>query len=72
MQEPNYSDGHGGNHIHTPSGQEEMPKNRIPIREEVLGKPHRRLKVITIGAGFSGKKKIPKETDKVRQSHSKQ
>lgn len=31
------------------------PANWVDIRDEFLGKPHRRLKVITIGAGFSGR-----------------
>lgn len=30
--------------------------NWIPIREEVLWKPTRKLRVVSIGAGFSGKK----------------
>lgn len=34
---------------------EQVPKNWIPIREEVLWEPSRRVKVISIGAGFSGK-----------------
>lgn len=29
--------------------------NWIPIREEVLWKPFERLRIVTIGAGFSGK-----------------
>lgn len=33
------------------------PANWVDIRDEFLGKPHRRLKVITIGAGFSGRRK---------------
>jgi hypothetical protein len=30
--------------------------NWIPIREEVLWKPTRRLRVVSVGAGLSGKK----------------
>lgn len=31
------------------------PSKWIPIREEVVYKPTRRLRVVSIGAGFSGK-----------------
>lgn len=33
---------------------ESSPENWIPIREEVLYKPARKIKIISIGAGFSG------------------
>jgi hypothetical protein len=43
-------------HIEQPINMEnQRPKNWVEIRDEVLWKPHRRLRVITIGAGFSGK-----------------
>lgn len=35
--------------------EQHKPANWVDIRDEFLGKPHRRLKVVTIGAGFSGK-----------------
>lgn len=31
------------------------PANWVDVRDEVLWKPHQRLRLITIGAGFSGK-----------------
>ncbi len=36
------------------NGFQETPDNWVPVRDKVLFKPHRRLKVISIGAGFSG------------------
>ncbi|PGH04287.1 hypothetical protein AJ79_07134 [Helicocarpus griseus UAMH5409] len=39
---------------HTMTSTQPTPTNRIPIREEVLGKPSRKIRVISIGAGFSG------------------
>ena len=33
---------------------QQKPANWVDVRDEFLGKPHRRLRVITIGAGFSG------------------
>ncbi|OAL32862.1 hypothetical protein AYO20_07653 [Fonsecaea nubica] len=34
--------------------EQQKPTNWVDIRDEFLGKPHVRLRVITIGAGFSG------------------
>lgn len=36
--------------------EQQKPANWVDIRDEFLAKPHRRLKVITIGAGFSGRR----------------
>ena len=36
------------------NGSGNKPENWIPIREEVLWKPARKLRLISIGAGFSG------------------
>lgn len=35
--------------------QDRVPVSWVPIREEPLWKPFRRLRVVSIGAGFSGK-----------------
>lgn len=37
------------------SNSELRPRTWIPVREEVLWKPTRKIRVISIGAGFSGK-----------------
>lgn len=51
--------------------------NWIPIREEVLWKPTRKLRVVSIGAGFSGKKRedfvrVPGEDSKRLRNNSRE
>ncbi|KAJ9646660.1 hypothetical protein H2204_000352 [Knufia peltigerae] len=41
-------------HTNDTNGVSAHPKNWIPIAEHVLGKPQRKLRVISIGCGFSG------------------
>jgi hypothetical protein len=38
------------------------PKNWIPIAEHVLWKPQRKVKIISIGCGFSGKVEIYRDS----------
>lgn len=45
----------GANSNGTVEQPHSKPANWVDVRDEVLWKPHRRLRVITIGAGFSGK-----------------
>jgi hypothetical protein len=43
------------NREHAVNKEQQRPENWVDVRDEFLGKPHRRLRVVTIGAGFSGK-----------------
>lgn len=52
------------NHVNTAAmdqvvhHEQQKPANWVAVRDEYLGKPPLRLKVITIGAGFSGRLEI--------------
>ena len=45
----------GNGHVRNGDDALHEAENWIPIREEVLWKPTRKVRVVSIGAGFSGK-----------------
>jgi hypothetical protein len=57
MGTPNATNGVSNSHSNGKTNGK--PKNWIPIAEHVLWKPERKVKIISIGCGFSGESATP-------------